>query len=54
MFGIVRRQSAPGPPDTGGGSSLSDGRIPEPGGWNRFAVQVYDMDDVTSTLRQRA
>jgi catechol 2,3-dioxygenase-like lactoylglutathione lyase family enzyme len=44
--------SAPSAPTTGGGSSLSDGRIPEPGGWNRFAVQVDDLDNVTSELRQ--
>ncbi len=45
--------SAPGPPNTGGGSSLSDGRTPESGGWNRFAVQVDDIHSVTSGLRQR-
>jgi predicted enzyme related to lactoylglutathione lyase len=44
--------SAPGGPNTGGGSTLPDGRIPEPGGWNRFAVQVDDIAAVTSELRQ--
>jgi catechol 2,3-dioxygenase-like lactoylglutathione lyase family enzyme len=41
--------SAPGGPNTGGGSVLPDGRTPEPGGWNRFAVQV---DDIATVLRQ--
>ena len=27
----------------GGGSSLADGRTPEPGGWNRFAIEVTDL-----------
>jgi catechol 2,3-dioxygenase-like lactoylglutathione lyase family enzyme len=33
----------------GGGATLSDGRTPEPGGWNRFAVQV---DDIATTVRK--
>jgi catechol 2,3-dioxygenase-like lactoylglutathione lyase family enzyme len=44
--------SAPSGPNTGGGSALLDGRTPEPGGWNRFAVQVDDITAVTSRLRQ--
>ena len=44
--------SAPSGPNTGGGSTLPDGRIPEPGGWNRFAVQVDDIAAVSSRLRQ--
>jgi catechol 2,3-dioxygenase-like lactoylglutathione lyase family enzyme len=43
--------SAPNGPNTGGGSALPDGRIPEPGGWNRFAVQVDDIGQVASQLR---
>jgi catechol 2,3-dioxygenase-like lactoylglutathione lyase family enzyme len=46
--------SAPSGPNTGGGSSLADGRTPEPGGWNRFAVQVDDLDEVASQLRRAA
>jgi catechol 2,3-dioxygenase-like lactoylglutathione lyase family enzyme len=46
--------SAPSGPNAGGGSSLPDGRTPEPGGWNRFAVQVDDLDEFTSQLRQAA
>jgi catechol 2,3-dioxygenase-like lactoylglutathione lyase family enzyme len=41
--------SAPGAPNTGGGSTLPDGRKPEPGGWNRFAVEV---SDVTATVER--
>jgi catechol 2,3-dioxygenase-like lactoylglutathione lyase family enzyme len=44
--------SAPGGPNTGGGSTLPDGRVPEPGGWNRFAVQVDDISSISSQLRQ--
>jgi catechol 2,3-dioxygenase-like lactoylglutathione lyase family enzyme len=28
----------------GGGQTLSDGSAPEPGGWNRFQIQVDDVD----------
>lgn len=44
--------SAPGGPNIGGGSALPDGRTPEPGGWNRFAIQVDDLTAMTSQLRQ--
>jgi catechol 2,3-dioxygenase-like lactoylglutathione lyase family enzyme len=44
--------SAPSGANTGGGSVLPDGRTPEPGGWNRFAVQVDDITAVISQLRQ--
>jgi catechol 2,3-dioxygenase-like lactoylglutathione lyase family enzyme len=44
--------SAPGASTGGGGSTLPDGRVPEPGGWNRFAVQVDDVHEVVSRLRQ--
>jgi catechol 2,3-dioxygenase-like lactoylglutathione lyase family enzyme len=44
--------SAPSGPNTGGGSALRDGRTPQPGGWNRFAVQVDDITEVSSQLRQ--
>src|SRR3954468_4032446 len=36
--------SAPGGTNAGGGSVLPDGRTPEPGGWNRFAVEVSDVN----------
>ena len=44
--------SAPSGPDTGGGSALPDGRMPEPGGWNRFAVEVSDVAATVERLRE--
>jgi len=34
----------------GGGQTLSDGRRPEPGGWNRFQLEVEDVDAETERL----
>jgi catechol 2,3-dioxygenase-like lactoylglutathione lyase family enzyme len=42
--------SAPGGPG-GGGAAMPDGSVPEPGGWNRFALEVDDLDALVSTLR---
>jgi catechol 2,3-dioxygenase-like lactoylglutathione lyase family enzyme len=36
----------------GAGQRLSDGSTPEPGGWNRFQVQVDDLDATVAELRQ--
>jgi catechol 2,3-dioxygenase-like lactoylglutathione lyase family enzyme len=36
--------------NVGGGSSLADGRAPEPGGWNRFAVEVDDVEATFAKL----
>jgi catechol 2,3-dioxygenase-like lactoylglutathione lyase family enzyme len=33
-----------------GGAALSDGTLPEPGGWNRFALQVPDLDATVKEL----
>jgi catechol 2,3-dioxygenase-like lactoylglutathione lyase family enzyme len=35
----------------GGGQSLPDGSVPEPGGWNRFQLQVDDLAAVVERLR---
>lgn len=35
----------------GGGAPLADGSVPEPGGWNRFAVQVDDLDAAVQRLK---
>jgi catechol 2,3-dioxygenase-like lactoylglutathione lyase family enzyme len=43
--------SAPDPAG-GGGQSMSDGTKPEPGGWNRFAIEVNDLASMVDTLRQ--
>ncbi|HEY3059686.1 MAG TPA: VOC family protein [Chloroflexota bacterium] len=44
--------SRPGGQNVGGGSTLPDGRAPEPGGWNRFAVEVDDLDEMVERLRK--
>jgi catechol 2,3-dioxygenase-like lactoylglutathione lyase family enzyme len=35
----------------GAGQQLSDGLTPEPGGWNRFQVQVDDLEAAVDDLR---
>ncbi|MEO8906712.1 MAG: VOC family protein [Microbacteriaceae bacterium] len=42
--------SAPGGA-AGGGQALPDGTLPEPGGWNRFAIEVADLAAIVDTLR---
>jgi catechol 2,3-dioxygenase-like lactoylglutathione lyase family enzyme len=42
--------SAPNPMG-GGGQSLSDGTKPEPGGWNRFAIELDDLEATVQALR---
>jgi len=36
----------------GAGQQLADGSTPEPGGWNRFQVQVDDLDITVDGLRR--
>jgi len=36
----------------GAGQKLSDGTRPEPGGWNRFQLQVDDLDASVAFLRK--
>jgi catechol 2,3-dioxygenase-like lactoylglutathione lyase family enzyme len=35
----------------GGGMTLADGRVPQPGGWNRFQLEVEDLDAEVERLR---
>ncbi len=42
--------SAPSPA-AGGGQPMPDGRAQEPGGWNRFAIEVDDLARVVVRLR---
>lgn len=35
----------------GGGQAMPDGTQPEPGGWNRFTLEVPDLDAIVETLR---
>jgi catechol 2,3-dioxygenase-like lactoylglutathione lyase family enzyme len=44
--------SVPSGPNTGGGSVLPDGQKPEPGGWNRFTVEVSDVAAKAEELRR--
>jgi catechol 2,3-dioxygenase-like lactoylglutathione lyase family enzyme len=37
----------------GGGAAMPDGTLPQPGGWNRFSIQVEDLDAVAGSLRDR-
>lgn len=36
----------------GAGEGLADGSRPEPGGWNRFQVEVDDLETTLDALRQ--
>ena len=31
---------------------MPDGRVQEPGGWNRFAIEVEDLEATVAKLRQ--
>jgi catechol 2,3-dioxygenase-like lactoylglutathione lyase family enzyme len=42
--------SAPNP-SAGGGQSMPDGTRQEPGGWNRFAIEVPDLEARVQALR---
>jgi catechol 2,3-dioxygenase-like lactoylglutathione lyase family enzyme len=42
--------SAPGGPG-GSAQPMPDGRVPEPGGWNRIQLLVKDLDAVVAELR---
>jgi catechol 2,3-dioxygenase-like lactoylglutathione lyase family enzyme len=43
--------SAPNP-SAGGGQPMPDGRQQAPGGWNRFAIEVDDLEGVVTRLRK--
>lgn len=36
----------------GGGQSMPDGTVPEPGGWNRFQLQISDLAATVKALRE--
>ena len=59
MFAILTRDdlrlllsspACPGGPG-GGSQSMPDGRRPEPGGWNRFSLEITDLDRKVEALR---
>ena len=35
----------------GGGQAMPDGRVPEPGGWNRLMLEVEDLDGAVQAPR---
>jgi catechol 2,3-dioxygenase-like lactoylglutathione lyase family enzyme len=43
--------SAPGG-GPGGGQAMPDGTLPTPGGWNRFSIEVDDIEGTVATLRE--
>jgi catechol 2,3-dioxygenase-like lactoylglutathione lyase family enzyme len=43
--------SAPGG-GPGGGAAMPDGTMPEPGGWNRFQLEVDDIEATVERLRE--
>ena len=50
-FGDLRLVlSAPGG-GPGGGLAMPDGTMPQPGGWNRFAIEVADLAGTVAELR---
>ncbi|MGH2856344.1 MAG: VOC family protein [Solirubrobacteraceae bacterium] len=42
--------SAPGG-GPGGGQAMPDGTLPTPGGWNRFVLELADLDATVAALR---
>ena len=44
--------SAPGG-GPGGGQAMPDGTVPAPGGWNRFMIEVADLDGLVQALRHQ-
>lgn len=42
--------SAPGG-GAGGGQAMPDGSVPSPGGWNRFQLEVSDLEATVERLR---
>lgn len=43
--------SAPGG-GPGGGQAMPDGSLPRPGGWNRFQLEVDDLEATVARLRE--
>lgn len=36
----------------GGGQAMPDGTVPQPGGWNRFSIEVSDLTATVTRLRR--
>ncbi len=37
----------------GGGQAMPDGSMPQPGGWNRFTIEVSDLSSTVQELRSK-
>lgn len=37
----------------GAGQEMPDGRLPEPGGWNRFQIVVSDIEQTVEHMKER-
>jgi len=35
----------------GAGQAMPDGRLPQPGGWNRLIIEVEDLDKLVADLK---
>ena len=49
---VVVKPTGPNGPG-GGGAPMPDGRMQEPGGWNRFSIEVPDLAAAVAELRRR-
>ena len=48
---VLVKPAGPGAP-AGGGAAMPDGTMQEPGGWNRFSIEVPDIDAAVGELRK--
>ena len=37
----------------GAGQAMADGSVPAPGGWNRFQIEVSDLEETVAVLREK-
>ena len=44
---LLNKPGGPG----GAGQAMPDGRVPEPGGWLRFQIEVPDLDSTVAKLK---
>ena len=54
-FAIVRKDDLNlwlSGPQTSAARAMPDGRKPEPGGWNRFVIEVEDIQAVVDTMKK--
>lgn len=50
--GVLRLVLSAPNPSGGGGQSMPDGTQQNPGGWNRFAIEVNDIEQKVETLKK--